>query len=345
MFLYIRAELDTNEYRSPIAPMDIGLLSLTGFTVYVESSKTRVFSDAKYTRAGAIVTKKPWYDNDFKDALILGIKKAPCLEMLSRHKHMYFSHSYKGQKDSEIILNSFLKTNSCIYDFEYVMDESFKRILYFGTYAGITGAALGIFQYSLQKQERKDISNVTPWSSYDTMLYELKKLQTPSDILIGIIGASGRCGLGVQTILGRLGITYTKLDKEAMKTEDLTKYDILYNCILLDESYSQVWFDSKTVCKKPILIVDISCDYSKPNNPIPIYTEATTWIQPVFHYNHMISIIAIENLPSLLPKESSDYFSSQLLTLLLDFEKDSRGIWKRSLDIFHQTAGVKIGPA
>ena len=94
-------------------------------------------------------------------------------------------------------------------------------------------------------------------------------------------------------------------------------FDILYNCICLDNKYSEVWFDENTFFPKNIVIVDISADYTKPNNPIKIYNNNTTFENPVYKYNNNVDIIAINNLPSLLPKDSSNYFSNILLQLLI----------------------------
>jgi saccharopine dehydrogenase (NAD+, L-lysine-forming) len=77
--------------------------------------------------------------------------------------------------------------------------------------------------------------------------------------------------------------------------------------------------------------VDISCDYSKLNNPIQLYSAATTWKKPVYKPSEHISIIAIENLPSLLPRESSIHFSKQLTRLLLENDED---IWQSNKNYF-----------
>ena len=78
--------------------------------------------------------------------------------------------------------------------------------------------------------------------------------------------------------------------------------DIFYNCIKLEEDYNETWFDENTEFKHPIIICDISCDYMKSNNPIKIYNEKTTWEKPIYNYNNFVDIIAIDNLPSLLPQ-------------------------------------------
>ena len=83
-----------------------------------------------------------------------------------------------------------------------------------------------------------------------------------------------------------------------------------------------------------VVISDVSCDYTKPNNPIDIYDEATSWDKPVYSYNDFVDIISIDNLPSMLPKESSDNFSNNLTKLLLDLELDTDKFWEANLGFY-----------
>jgi saccharopine dehydrogenase (NAD+, L-lysine-forming) len=48
-------------------------------------------------------------------------------------------------------------------------------------------------------------------------------------------------------------------------------------------------------------------------------------------------ITAINNLPAMLPGESSLDFERQLLTYLSDFKEDSHGVWKRAKEVFDTT--------
>ena len=43
---------------------------------------------------------------------------------LNGNKHIFFSHSFQNQQKSSLILKSFYKTNSIIYDFEYFLTFS-----------------------------------------------------------------------------------------------------------------------------------------------------------------------------------------------------------------------------
>ena len=149
--------------------------------------------------------------------------------------------------------------------------------------------------------------------------------------LIGIIGHKGNCGTGVIEILQSLNLNYEIIDKNMEnKGIYMKKFDILYNCICLNNSSNEIWFDKSTIFTKKLLIVDISCDYKKPNNPIHIYNESTTFENPVYKYNNYVDIIAINNLPSLLPKDSSLDFSNKLV----NFINNNDMLWKNNLSIF-----------
>jgi saccharopine dehydrogenase (NAD+, L-lysine-forming) len=317
--LFIRREIYTNEYRTPLVPKHIPHLLAAGFRIYIQSSMTRVFSDKEYIDAGAIVTMKEWYDPQFTNALIIGIKELDNIDKLKKHTHLYFSHSFKGQIGSEEILRAFFMNDSLLYDFEYLTDSIGQRLIAFGFHAGLVGGALGLLQYS------GNIGSLTPWKSLDSMIASIPKI---GYLKIAIVGANGRTGNGVQSLLKLLNIPYDTFVRGDNMSQLLT-YDIVYNTIALDESYTDVWFDYTTVFAKPITIVDISCDYTRTNNPIQLYTAATTWSNPV-HTVGNAHIIAIENLPSLLPVESSDHFSARLCELI-DFKNDC---WNRAVSIF-----------
>lgn len=311
MEIYLRAETYQNECRSPLAPEDVSKLIKNGFTVLVEKSNKRVFSDSEYKNAGAVLTSDTWFQQG-PCTLIVGLKELANLDKLQNHTHIYFSHSFKKQKESKYIIDAFKKTESTIYDLEYFRKSNGTRSLAFGFYAGLVGAILGLKQLYNRNNKLDDIENLQPWSSIDKM-YEFCIV---SPCFIAVIG-NGRCSKGVQQVLQRFNINYDLIDKE--QTVVPYNYDIIFNCITLDETYNKVWLSPEYTHKKPLLVVDISCDYTKHNNPIKIYSEATNWIKPVFNYNKYISVIAIENLPSLLPRESSTEFSHLLTDLILNY--------------------------
>lgn len=310
--IYLRGESNRNEKRTPITPSDCCKLSENGFLIYVQKSHFRIYSDQEYEENGAIVTDLPWYDQMFQHSLIVGLKEFPELDRLSKHSHLFFSHSFRKQANSDKILDAFCSTQSKLFDFEYVTDDEKNRLLAFGEYSGLVGAVLGLLFY-----ENSFLPALSPWASFEEMVSNLPdKLRV--DPKIAVIGPNGRCGTGVCKILNHFSIPFTLIFRETDKS-CLTEYDIVYNCILLDSDCKEVWLTSNTEFPRRFLLVDISCDPTKPNNPFPVYSEATSWTKPV-HSDPLIKnldIIAIDNLPSLLPRESSDHFSSLLTKILL----------------------------
>jgi saccharopine dehydrogenase (NAD+, L-lysine-forming) len=323
--IYLRSESNRNEKRTPITPDDCSKLSKNGFLLYVQKSRHRIYSDQEYEDNGAILTDLPWFDPMFQHSLIIGLKEFPDLDRLSRHSHLFFSHSFRKQANSDKILNAFHTTQSRLFDFEYIMDDKNSRLLAFGEYSGLVGAVLGLLFH-----HHSFLPALTPWTSFEEMISNIPE-KMRDDSKIAVIGPNGRCGTGVCKILNHFSIPFTPIYKETDKS-GLIEYDIVYNCILLDPGFKETWITERTEFSKRVLLVDISCDPTKPNNPFPIYQEATSWAHPAHSVlNKPLDIIAIDNLPSLLPRESSDHFSSLLTKIFLS---DDTPIY-RSIDSFN----------
>jgi len=332
--IYIRQENINNEFRTPLIPLDVKILVEFGFTVFIQSSSNRIYKDEEYKENGGIITEEEWFSSNFNKALVIGIKELNNLDKLKNHIHIYFSHTFKNQNNSKYILESFKNSNSKLYDFEYILDSNKKRLIAFGFYSGIVGAILGLKQYFNKIKNQEKLINLKPWNNFNQIINSVKDLVIFNP-KICVIGSKGRCGTGVINILEKFKLSYTEIDRE-YNVSSLKEFDIIYNCILLDEKYNKIWFDNKTIFSKNTVIVDISCDYARDNNPIKIYNKSTTWEDPIFSYNKFVDIIAIDNLPSLLPKESSIHFSNLLVKLLLDFNSDPNNYWKDNLNIFYE---------
>jgi saccharopine dehydrogenase (NAD+, L-lysine-forming) len=85
---------------------------------------------------------------------------------------------------------------------------------------------------------------------------------------------------------------------------------------------------------------------SSDRNLLPIYDRVTDWSEPARRLrdgDNPLDVIAIDNLPSLLPREASETFSADLLPLLLALDPES-GPWQRTLDRFRR-AVKELSPA
>jgi len=94
--------------------------------------------------------------------------------------------------------------------------------------------------------------------------------------------------------------------------------EIFINAIYLSPDSTAVFFDETNIANYEQLrvIVDISCDIHAKNNPIRL-DYPNGWLTKYKKYTDNIDIICIDNLPSLLPKDSSDEFSKKLTELFL----------------------------
>ncbi len=328
--IYIRNELSNKELRTPITPIDVNILINLGFTVYVESSNKRIYSNEEYISQGAIITTSHW--SNFTNTIIIGLKCIDNLNLLDNSSHIYFSHSFLNQNGSDKILNSFAKSKSVLLDLEFFLKDGY-RIVTFGYWAGYVGTALALKQYYNKINGKENINGLSHWESIDKLHEYLSDISFDPSIRIGLIGPNGNCGLGAKKILNKLGLNYIPYYRNSNKN-NMENLDIVINCVKLSPILNEVWFDSNTQFYKPIVISDISCDYTKPNNPIKIYNESSTWTKPIISPNRFVDIISIDNLPSMIPKESSDDFSKNLVSLLEEFETDPNGYFQANMEIY-----------
>lgn len=331
--IFLRNEENIDEYRCPLIPSDVKTLIENGFIIYVERSENRVYSDEEYEKAGSKLTNLSWFHDIFRHALIIGLKCFSDLEFdyLNGHTHVFFAHSFQSQRGSERILDAFHRSKSILYDYEYMLDPlTQSRVIAFGKYAGIVGGGLALLQ------RFGKISNLKTWSNKEAFYEDVEKvLPDITSLKICVIGPNGRCGRGVCEVLDHFDIEYVKKDSKSDKS-DLKTFDIVFNCILLAEDFKEIWIDSIDDIDHPFLLFDLSCDVMSLNHPFPFYKEITSWEKPVLRKSDYVDVIAIYNLPSLLPKESSDDFSKILLNLILH-ENVSQTIWKGATDIFYKT--------
>jgi saccharopine dehydrogenase (NAD+, L-lysine-forming) len=70
---------------------------------------------------------------------------------------------------------------------------------------------------------------------------------------------------------------------------------------------------------------------------VPVYSDATTWDAPAtrVHDDPPLDVMAIDNLPSLLPLESSQDYAAQLLPSLLTLDTLTEGVWARAEATFN----------
>jgi saccharopine dehydrogenase (NAD+, L-lysine-forming) len=277
--------------------------------------------------------------------VILGLKELPDEPAALPHRHVFFGHAYKGQPGAQELLRRFAAGGGALLDLEYLVDDHGRRLAAFGYWAGYLGAALAVLQH------RGRLSAPLTPTSREELEEVLRPVAGDEEFTALVIGALGRSGQGARVALRAAAVEPTCWDLEETRDLDraaLLAHDVLVNCVLATTPVPPFvrGADLDDPGRRLRTLSDVTCDVGSPLNVLPVYDRVTEWAEPVrrLHKEPPLDLIAIDNLPSLLPEESSVGFSESLLPLLPAF--GTGGPWGRCLDRFHQACrelGIEEG--
>ena len=341
--IWIRSEQRINEKRTGITPSGAAVLLKKGFNVTIEESANRIIATGEYEKAGCTVVRENSWHKAPKDAIIFGLKELPEADTPLIHNHIMFGHAFKGQHSSRAFLKRFKNGKGSLFDLEYLVDEKDRRVAAFGYWAGYLGAAISLKCWIAQ-QSGAICGSLRPYANKGDMILDLQtNLETISVELPSfmVIGALGRVGKGALDLCEALNIKATKWDLEDTSHGgpfvEILQHELLLNCIIARPG-SPVFFSAECAKKQRKLAVigDIACDPDSDYNPIPIYKTPTNWRNPAIRIvaKPVLDLMAIDNLPSLLPLESSEDFAAQLLPYLIDLDNLRTGVWGRAKTTF-----------
>lgn len=356
--IHLRSECKPLEHRSALTPTTAKALLEAGYHVHVERSPERVFDDSEFEKVGAtLVPEGSWVDTP-RDTIIVGLKELPEDKFALKHTHVQFAHCYKGQGGWQDVLARFPQGGGTLLDLEFLTDDSGRRVAAFGYHAGYAGAALALEAWAWQLSHSADeaMPSVTSYPNQDLLLNDVKSKLADGEKKAGrtprvlIIGALGRCGTGAVDLCKQAGIPDQNilkwdLPETRAKTgpyEEITTSDVFINCIYLsDEIPPFLNYDSLSSPDRKLSVVcDVSCDTTNPHNPIPIYTENSTFDKPTLPVKvdrePPLTVISIDHLPSLLPREASEAFSQALLPSLLQLKDHKKAsVWVQAEKLFN----------
>jgi saccharopine dehydrogenase (NAD+, L-lysine-forming) len=164
-----------------------------------------------------------------------------------------------------------------------------------------------------------------------------------------VMGALGRCGTGACDFARKSGIPEENIikwdineTKKGGPFPEIVQSDIFVNCIYLNHKIppfiTQQLIDGD---RKLSIISDVSCDTTNPNNPIPVYSINTTFDKPTVPVEtsnpYPLEVCSIDHLPTLLPRESSDMFSHDLLpTMLALKDRATNPVWTGAENLYKE---------
>lgn len=345
--LWVRAEQRDNEARVGLMPAGAAALIAAGFTVTVEASDTRAVPLQGYVDAGCAIADPFTWPDAPRDAIIFGLKELPEDGTPLPHRHIMFGHAFKGQLSRRALLDRFVAGGGTLLDLEYLTDETGRRVAAFGYWAGFAGAAVALKCWAAQ-QRGTPMSPVGRSPNAEALKSDLRAALAPHRSpwpTALIVGAKGRVGTGAADLCTAMGITVTPWDMAETAHggpfPEILDHDLFFNCILAGPQ-TPVFVPprAKTAPRRLRVIGDIACDPDSNYNPVPVYDRATTWASPALRVQDdpPLDVTAIDNLPAMLPLESSEDFAAQLLPTLLALEGDAKGIWARAQATFDHHA-------
>ncbi|ORX42790.1 hypothetical protein DM01DRAFT_1296312 [Hesseltinella vesiculosa] len=338
------------EHRAALTPATAKLLLDNGFKITVERSSLRIFDDEEYEKVGCpLVDTLSWKTDAPADAYIVGLKELPENDDSPlHHTHIFFAHCFKNQGGWKELLHRFDAGYGTILDLEFLNDDKGRRVAAFGYMAGFAGTAVAIDVWCHQRLNPTDkYGPLSPYPNEEALISYTKGKVAQAIATNGgaypkvmVMGALGRCGTGACDFARKAGIPEENIIKwDINETKaggpfpQILEADIFVNCIYLNQKIppfiTQELIDGN---RNLSIICDVSCDTTNPNNPIPVYTINTTFDKPIVPVQtsnpHPLDVCSIDHLPTLLPRESSDMFSHDLLPTILALKNRSESsVW------------------
>lgn len=187
--------------RVPLTPKQCAKLEelYPELEITIQPSPIRAYPDQAFLDLGLNMNE------DLSDCdIIMGVKEVNIEDLIPNKKFLFFSHTYKKQTYNRELLQAILDKKIQLIDYEILKDQSNKRVIGFGRYAGIVGCYNGFRTYGLKHglyslkaankcADRKEVEN------------ELKKVILPDNTKI-VLSGYGRVGHGAREILDLLPI-------------------------------------------------------------------------------------------------------------------------------------------
>ncbi|OQA93074.1 MAG: Alanine dehydrogenase 2 [Bacteroidetes bacterium ADurb.Bin234] len=181
---------------------------------YVESSEKRAFSDDEFEQAGCSLVNR--LD---EQQVVFGLKEIPLPSIAKNKTYVIFSHVIKGQSYNMPMLKKMMDNHCSLIDYECIVDDNNKRLIFFGRYAGLAGMTNSLWAFGLRmkhlgvetpfqllKQTHTYFSLEDVKKDISTIGKEISEKGLPSEITpltIGITGY-GNVSKGAQEILSLL---------------------------------------------------------------------------------------------------------------------------------------------
>lgn len=238
------------ERRAPLTPRHVEFLVRNKMLdIVVQTSPKRVFSDEAYRQAGARVE-----DHLHDCSVILGVKEIPEHLFEPGKTYVFFSHVIKGQPYNMPMLRKMMELGCNLIDYERIIDEQGKRLIFFGRYAGLAGMINSLWSLGVRLKEygyETPFLKINQAHRYGSLAearriisgvgQEIAELGLPHElgpVTIGFTGY-GNVSQGAQEICGLLPVKEISPEKLlALSKRDILPRNLIYKIIFREEDLS-----------------------------------------------------------------------------------------------------------
>jgi saccharopine dehydrogenase (NAD+, L-lysine forming) len=242
MVIGIRRE-DKNKWerRIPLVPKDLReLKDKFGIDSIVQSSTIRIYKDEEFIKENLII------DEDLSPAsVVFSIKEIPMHIFQKGKTYVFFSHVFKGQWYNIPMLKKLMELECNLIDYERILDDKNRRLIFFGKYAGNAGMIETLYLYGRKlkiegfKNPFERIKQPYQYSSLEEAKEKVKKISSE-------IRTNGLPKYNFPIVVGFLG--YGNVSKGAQEIFDLFPHETISPESLF-ELESNSTFDSNKLYK------------------------------------------------------------------------------------------------
>lgn len=178
--------------------------------IYVQPSHIRCFPDEDYANMGFEIRE----DLSHCDVLF-GVKEVQISNLIADKTYFFFSHTIKKQPYNRSLLQTIMRKNIRLIDYECITDLNGNRVIAFGRYAGIVGAYNGVLTYG-QRYGLFQLKRAYQCLDFDEVKSECEKIDLPP-IKILITG-NGRVAKGAKEMMAVMKIREVNIDEYLYET-------------------------------------------------------------------------------------------------------------------------------
>ncbi len=206
------------ERRTPLTPKHVGdLQEQHDIHTIVQPSPIRIFPESAYESVGATIQE------DLSPCpVVFAVKEIPLTVFEQGKTYVFFSHTIKGQKNNMPMLKKMMDLGCTLIDYEKILDEHGRRLVFFGRYAGLAGMVDTLWALGQRLQSQgisspfSDVKQTIHYETLDELKVELKHIGDrivseglPDEITPIVVGFAGygNVSTGAQEILGAFPVT------------------------------------------------------------------------------------------------------------------------------------------